>query len=252
MSIRSEFLAFQHLYENPGLFQAKEAIACLDLTILDNNATQAQIEDLATAGNRCNVAAFCVYPHHLDWIKPAAGIKKATVINFPEGQDNTASLLKQIDTLKAQHKLDEIDYVFPWKSWLLGHEKETLQQAAAVYNQCQQQGFLLKIIMETGGIDDPDLIHKLASQLLMTGADFLKTSTGKIPQGASPEAAYAILSAIKASKQRCGLKVSGGIKTPQQAFGYMALAEALMGERPKKNWFRIGASSLLNELIVLQ
>ena len=78
---------------------------------------------------------------------------------------------------------------------------------------------------------------------------FLKTCTGKIPQGASLSALFTMLSAIKDSGKTCGIKVSGGVKTPRQAFNYAKLAELMMAKKIDKSWFRIGASSLLNELL---
>lgn len=249
MTITERFVEFQKSYVNNSLFSNQEAIACIDLTILVKAATPSQIETLAEKGNRYQVAAFCVYPEHLDWINAAPCIQMATVINFPEAKDKTQALLSQIETLHHNHPLHEIDYVFPYNAWLAGQEKQALDQATQVYRRCQQENLLLKIIMETGAISDLELIYKLSTQLITTGCDFLKTSTGKVPQGASPGAAFAILSAIKASRQPCGLKVSGGVKTAEQAFEYMTIAETLTGKRPDKHWFRIGASSLLDELV---
>ncbi len=93
-----------------------------------------------------------------------------------------------------------------------------------------------------------EFIYDLSTEIINKGCDFLKTSTGKIAQGATPSAAFAMLKAIKESKTSCGLKVSGGIKQPEQAFIYMALASHLLDRDLDKSWFRIGASSLLDVL----
>ena len=89
----------------------------------------------------------------------------------------------------------------------------------------------------------------MSSKIISVGCDFLKTSTGKIKQGATPGAAFGMLSAIKTSNQRIGLKVSGGIRTTDDARQYISLAEQVMKRPVDKSWFRIGASSLANELI---
>ena len=92
-------------------------------------------------------------------------------------------------------------------------------------------------------------IYQLCIELLTSQCDFLKTSTGKIPQGASLPAVFAILSAIKDSGKTCGIKISGGIKNPQQARNFAYLAELIMQKKISKDWFRIGASNLLGELL---
>ena len=92
-------------------------------------------------------------------------------------------------------------------------------------------------------------IYQVSRELLAIGCDFLKTSTGKISQGASLSAVFAILSAIKDARTHCGVKISGGVKASQQALKYAWLAELVMEEKINKDLFRIGASSLLEELV---
>lgn len=107
----------------------------------------------------------------------------------------------------------------------------------------------LKIILETGALPDIKTIYDLSRDVLSIGCDFLKTSTGKIDKGASLPALLSILTAIKDSNKKCGVKVSGGIKVPQQAHQYAYLAELIMARKIENDWFRIGASSLLEELV---
>ena len=92
-------------------------------------------------------------------------------------------------------------------------------------------------------------IYQVSKDLIATGCDFLKTSTGKLPQGASLDAVFAMLSAIKDSGRQCGIKVSGGVKTPQQALCFAQLAEIVCGIKINRNWFRLGSSSILGELL---
>jgi deoxyribose-phosphate aldolase len=110
----------------------------------------------------------------------------------------------------------------------------------------------LKLILETGVLESPDRIAAAARTAVMSGVDFLKTSTGKVPVGATLEAAAVLLTVIAEADGRVGLKVSGGVRTPDDAARYIALAGSMVGE----SWitpghFRIGASSLLDGLLDL-
>jgi len=93
-------------------------------------------------------------------------------------------------------------------------------------------------------------IYQVSRELIETGCNFLKTSTGKIPKGASIHAAFSILSAIRDAGTKTGIKLSGGVKTPTEARQYALLAELMMGRKIKNDWFRIGASSLLDALLI--
>jgi deoxyribose-phosphate aldolase len=111
-------------------------------------------------------------------------------------------------------------------------------------------GGALKLILETGRLQDPAVITAAARAAVMAGVDMLKTSTGKSEVGATPEAAATLLEVIQEAGGRVGLKVSGGVRTPEQAAGYLALCDERMGS----GWampatFRIGASSLLDGLL---
>jgi deoxyribose-phosphate aldolase len=109
---------------------------------------------------------------------------------------------------------------------------------------------LLKVILETGEIADPETIRAASRLALEAGADFLKTSTGKSPVSATPEAAEAMLAEIRASGRPAGLKVSGGLRSVADAGTYLALADRIMGPgwaTPKT--FRLGASSLFGALM---
>jgi deoxyribose-phosphate aldolase len=232
---------------NPTI-TAEQLIHCIDLTLLDE---QASIESLARLNQdaRLNhVAAVCVYSKHLPEFRQFNTIQLATVINFPQGDEKIMNSLDAIEhALEAG--VTEIDYVLPYRLYLDNKQQEALNSCDAVIESCKKHHLTLKIILETGAFPEIESIYDVSKTLIDLGCNFLKTSTGKIAQGASLPAVFTILSAIKDSERDCGLKVSGGVKTPQQAFNYAILAELMMAKKIDKSWFRIGASSLLNELL---
>lgn len=223
------------------------AISLIDLTLLDENASEQDLILLLNKACRYQVAAICVFPDALSKTQTNA-IKRATVVNFPHGQDLFAKTRQDIEMIISRHCPDEIDYVFPWKSYLEGQTKEALANCQKVQMLCQQNHTTFKVILETGAFPTAKSIYQLSRELIDAGADFLKTSTGKIATGATPLATFSILKAIHDSGSACGIKVSGGIKQPEQAFLYMALASNMLKRELDKSWFRIGASSLLDAL----
>lgn len=243
--------AFNDLKNSFGsyLATAKDVISLIDLTLLDATASDEALFSLSEKAKQYQVAAVCVLPEHAKIITHNPDIKLATVINFPEGNQSDQQVLSAIESVLAESKIDEIDYVFPYHEYLEGNQSLALAQYKQVLEYCQQQGLCLKVILETGALPSLEIIYQLSRELIDYGCHFLKTSTGKIAQGATPAAAFVMLKAIKDSKANCGLKVSGGIKKPEQAFGYMALAEQILARTVDKSWFRIGASSLLDELV---
>lgn len=225
-----------------------QLIHCIDLTLLDDTASQATLTGLVEQANSHQVAALCFFMQHFHEFN-SVNVNKACVINFPGGNEPIAISLSGINDAVAMG-VNEIDYVLPYQEYLLGNKAQALQSCQDVAELCQNLGLTLKIILETGAFPDTHSIYIASQELLKTGCHFLKTSTGKIANGASYSAAFAMLGAIKEASAPCGLKVSGGIKTPAQAFKYAYLAELMLGKRISKDWFRIGASSLLAELAV--
>lgn len=223
------------------------AISLIDLTLLDENATEQELTLLLDKACRYQVAAICVFPNALSKTQTNT-VKRATVVNFPHGQDPLVKTRLDIETIISGHCPDEIDYVFPWQSYLNGQMKDALAHCQQAQMLCQQTRTTFKVILETGAFPTAESIYQLSRELIDTGADFLKTSTGKIATGATPLAAFSILKAIHDSGSACGIKVSGGIKQPEQAFLYMALASNMLNRDLDKSWFRIGASSLLDTL----
>ncbi|HAU3689930.1 TPA: deoxyribose-phosphate aldolase [Legionella pneumophila] len=223
---------------------------CIDLTLLEADASLEALHQLQSRACQNDVAAICVLPKHLHVFKPNSKIKLATVINFPLGNDDLLVSLAEIDNA-IQLGVNEIDYVLPYQYYLRGNKQKALNHCDVIIQTCKKYQLTLKIILETGLFPDMESIYQLSSEVIALGGRFLKTSTGKTPQGATLAAVFAIVSAVmdSAYASSCGIKVSGGIKTPLQAQQYAQLAELLMGKAIHKDWFRIGASTLLEKLL---
>ena len=250
MNIEQDFLAtMSELDHDPRTSKpvAETISSVIDLTLLNQHANDLALSHLQSQLNTYPVAAVCVFPKHLDKLNILSSIKKATVVNFPEGLQSSQLVCREIEDILAHHQVDEIDYVFPQ-----GKDQENESAALAhcnkAYQQCLQQKVTFKVILETGSLQSADKIYALSRKIIAQGCHFLKTSTGTTSIGATPLAAYAILRAIQDSKTPCGLKVSGGIKLPQQAWFYITLATHCLNRPIHQDWFRIGASSLLDQL----
>lgn len=226
----------------------QQLISCIDLTLLNEQASLDDLTTLNHLANQHHVAAVCVFPKDLAHFTLSANIDLATVINFPQANQTTDNCIAQID-FSVKNGAKEIDYVVPYTNYLNGKKQQALEHAAAIAGYCKEQNLRLKVILETGAFSNLVTLHELGLELLALDIDFLKTSTGKIPQSASLSAVFTLLSAIKDSGKNCGIKVSGGVKTIEQAKSYAYLSHYFMNKTIDKSWFRIGASSLLEELI---
>ncbi|WP_426313769.1 deoxyribose-phosphate aldolase [Methylobacterium fujisawaense] len=229
---------------------ARRALPLLDLTDLGETCTEPRIDALCRDAKRGGVAAICVWPRFIEQGARAlagTGIRIATVINFPDGGEDCARATD--DTAEAlRDGADEIDLVLPYRALLRGEAAIARDMVEAVRDTCGSA--ILKVILETGELADPDRIREASRIALEAGADFLKTSTGKSAVSATPEVAEAMLDEIRASGRPAGLKVSGGLRSIADAATYLALADRLMGPAwvsPKT--FRLGASSLFAALI---
>ncbi|MDP4004607.1 deoxyribose-phosphate aldolase [Methylobacterium sp. NEAU K] len=229
---------------------ARRALPLLDLTDLTETCTEPRIDALCRDAKAGGVAAICVWPHFVAQGARAlkgSGIRVATVINFPAGGEDCARATD--DTAEAlRDGADEIDLVLPYRAFLRGDVAAARDMVEAVRDTSGSA--TLKVILETGAIADPESIRRASRLALEAGADFLKTSTGKSPVSATPEAAEAMLVEIRASGRPAGLKVSGGLRSVADAATYLALADRVMGA----GWvgpgrFRLGASSLFGALM---
>jgi len=228
----------------------------VDLTSLNANDTQASIAKFCEKARSPfgHVAAVCVSPQFIRLVADEFSetpIKAATVANFPTGDASLESVLLEIGNALA-NGAQEIDVVFPYKKYLsgdksYGHEFVTACRAACGKN------VLLKVILETGALQDLNIIAAASYDALYAGADFIKTSTGKTDVGASLEAAAVMLIVAKAlgdqEKRTIGVKVSGGIRDFAQAALYVELAEKILGRAAiTPETFRIGSSALADEI----
>lgn len=226
----------------------EQLIQSIDLTLLDEHATTESLAQLRKDAQQNQVAALCIYMQHIPGFIAQTDIKLATVINFPNGAEPLEASLASIEEA-ALLGVAEIDYVFPYFMYLKGQTQDTLDQCHSIAQLCKKHNLVLKVILETGAFPSQQTIYTSSRELIELGCNFIKTSTGKIPVGASLSAAFAILSAIKDANTFCGIKISGGVKKPHQALHYAMLAELIIGKPICKSWFRIGASSLLGELL---
>jgi deoxyribose-phosphate aldolase len=231
---------------------ARQALACLDLTSLNDGDTEADIAALCARAQTPygHVAAVCVWPRFVAQARAAlpATIKVAAVANFPEGALDLPRALADVAAI-AQAGGDEVDVVLPYKALLKGQRAEVAEFLAEVRHASRP--LTLKVIIESGELAEPELIKEATRLSLMAGADFVKTSTGKSRVSATPAAAAAMLHEIKASGlPHAGFKASGGIRTVAEAQVYLQLAAAELGSAaltPQR--LRFGASGLLNDIL---
>lgn len=238
---------------------AARCIPLIDLTALSETDTESSIAALCEKAVTPlgQVAALCVYPQFVPMVAArfaGSATKVATVVNFPDGQLPLTEVL--VDISRAlQDGANEIDVVMPYHRYLAG-ERHYLHDFVAACRAACGLDATLKVILETGALLDPAIIADASYDVLGAGADFIKTSTGKISQGATLEAAATMLLVIKHAtpqlKHPVGLKVSGGIRDWQQAANYVALADTIMGGGfVTPATFRMGASQLLDNLLSL-
>jgi deoxyribose-phosphate aldolase len=232
---------------------ARIALACLDLTSLNDNDGDADVVALCrrATGPHGTAAAVCVWSHlaQVAVRHAPAGVRVAAVANFPDGSTDMQRALA--DTARiVQAGAHEVDVVLPYRALLAGDDRICGDLLRAVRRACE--GLTLKVILETGELRDLPSIRRAARLALAEGADFLKTSSGKTAVSATPEAARCLLQEIAAdarARAAVGFKAAGGIRTVADAARYVDLADELLGPTalvPQR--FRFGASSLLGDI----
>ena len=229
---------------------ALRVLPLLDLTSLGEDDSPAKIETLCAAARTPwgLPASVCVYPEHIGTVRRAlATVRIATVVNFPDGGENRDRAVRETRRAIAAGA-DEIDLVFPYRALQRGDQHAGAELVRTCRVACGP-AVTLKLIVESGELTRPELIRQACEIGLGAGVDFLKTSTGKVPVNATPEAAMVMLHAIAEAGGRCGFKVAGGVRTLADAALYLDLVESALGA----SWispehFRIGASALLGEL----
>lgn len=230
----------------------QQLVKLLDLTRLtDDDHSEAMAQWLQQqAGAPFSPAAFCVYPQFLtqtgQFIKqqllPA---KLATVVNFPSGDMAAELVVAEVEFALAQGA-DEIDCVLPYRPLLAGHCEQVKTFLAQIRQACS--GKCLKVIIESGELITPQQIIKATELVIESGADFVKSSTGKVPIGITSEAARNMLTVIATANRPVGFKASGGVRTVTQALELVAMYEQITGQLAQPELMRIGASTLFAEI----
>ena len=242
----------------------KKIISCIDLTTLEGSDTKDRVRKLCgkainPAGDESEgwprVAAVCVYSPLISTAKQAlqgSGVRVASVsTSFPSGMAPVS--LKIEETKYAiSEGADEIDMVISRGAFLEGEFDQVFDEIAAIKEICREVH--LKVILETGELGNIDNVRKASDIAVYAGADFIKTSTGKIHPAATLPAASVMLDSIhdfyKRHSRSIGFKPAGGISTADSALSYYTLVESVLGQ----GWltprlFRIGASRLLDVLV---
>ena len=242
----------------------KLALSMIDLTTLEGKDTEGKVRQLCYKAmhphdalqNIPTVAAICVYPTYVGIAKKAlqgSNIQVASVATaFPSGQSNLEAKLS--DTKFAVDQgADEIDMVISRGQFLSGNYQFVFDEIAAIKEACGKAH--LKVILETGEIDTLDNVRKASEIAMYAGADFIKTSTGKIQPAATLQVTYVMLDAIKdfylKTGKIIGMKPAGGISTSKIALQYLVMLNEVLGEKwMTKKYFRFGASSLTNDILM--
>ncbi len=236
---------------------ALQALQLIDLTSLTNTETDQDIIRLCQQANSPagTTAAICIFPRFIPLAKKVLKaqetphIKIATVVNFPEGNDDITIALAETQAAIA-YGADEVDLVFPYRALMSGNTTIGFDMVKVCKQAC---GDLtkLKVIIESGELKSDILIQKASEIAINAGADFIKTSTGKVAVNATPEAASIMLNVIKNKNLNVGFKAAGGVKSTEDADVYLTLANNILGnDWLDKNHFRFGASSLLANLLI--
>ena len=251
------------LDENDNLEVKKLLLNCIDLTTLKCTDTEEsvlkfteKVNDLTdTYPDIPSVAAICVYPNMAEIVNDtleADGVNIACVSGgFPSSQ--TFMEVKVAETAMALHcGADEIDIVMPVGKFLSGDYEGVSDEISEIKDICGDKK--LKVILETGVLMTAENIKKASLICMYSGADFIKTSTGKEAISATPDAALVICEAIheyyKETGRKVGFKAAGGINTVKKALAYYTIVKEVLGNEWLNNeWFRIGASSLANPLL---
>ncbi len=239
----------------------KKIYSLIDLTSLNATDTRESIWNLTEGVNDFegssdinNVAAICVYPNFVETVKEAltADVKIASVAGgFPSSQTFTEVKIAET-ALAVASGADEIDTVLNLGFFFDDNYEELAEELDEIKHACREAK--LKVILETSALKTAENIMKASILSLYSGADFIKTSTGKVYEGATLEAAYVMCTAIKeyTSKngRQAGFKASGGISTTENAVKYYTIVKEVLGaEYLTSEYFRIGASSLAKNLL---
>jgi deoxyribose-phosphate aldolase len=261
---RAAALATRSIKREAKLWALDMAVRMVDLTTLEGADTPGKVRGLCAKARRPDpddpdvppVAAVCVYPDLVGVAKEEVAGSPVVVASvataFPSGRASRAVKLADVaDAVKAG--ADEVDMVIDRGAFLAGRYAQVYDEVRAVREACGPAH--LKVILETGELATLDNVSRASWLAMLAGADFIKTSTGKVSPASTPPVALVMLAAVRdfqvAAGRRVGVKVAGGIRTAKDAVRYLVLVREIAGpEWLTPGYFRIGASSLLNDLLM--
>lgn len=236
---------------------------CIDLTTLNTTDSQTSVSNFVQKVNDFdnefpqfpNVAAICVFSNFAGVVRSSlevTGVKIAVVAGgFPSGQ--TFTEIKVADSaLSVSEGADEVDVVMNLGLLLDGSYEELCDELIEIKHSIKDAH--MKVIIESGALKEPEQIRNASILAMYSEADFIKTSTGKVYEGASPEAAYVMCRCIEEyyrnTGKKVGFKAAGGVRSAEEALLYYAIVKEVLGEEWLNNsLFRIGASSLANNIL---
>jgi deoxyribose-phosphate aldolase len=262
-------LATRSIKKDAKLQALDLAVAMVDLTTLEGADTPGKVRAMCAKARQPDtafdgtgtppappVAAVCIYPDLVPAAKQAVAgstvAVAAVATAFPSGRASLAVKLADVrDAVTAG--ADEIDMVIDRGAFLAGRYGQVYAEIVAVREACGSAH--LKVILETGELATLDNVARASWLAMMAGADFIKTSTGKVTPAATPSVALVMLAAVRdfelATGRRAGVKVAGGIRTAKDAIRYLVLVNEIAGPAwLTPRYFRIGASTLLNDLLM--
>ncbi len=261
---RAAALATRSIKKGAKLQALDMAVAMVDLTTLEGADTPGKVRAMCAKARQPDpsdlsvppVAAVCVYPDLVGVAREAvagSGVAVASVATaFPSGRASLAVKLADVqDAVGAG--ADEVDMVIDRGAFLAGRYGEVYAEIRAVREACGPVH--LKVILETGELATLDNVARASWLAMLAGADFVKTSTGKVTPAATPPTALVMLAAVRDFEQttgrRVGVKVAGGVRTAKDAIRYLVLVNEVAGPAwLTPQLFRIGASTLLNDLLM--
>ncbi len=253
----------KHLEENKTKDVYKFLLHCIDLTTLKSTDSPQSVAQFVERVNSFdeeypelkNVAAICVYPNFAQIVRTVLDVTGVDVCCvsgcFPSSQSFIE--VKVAETaLAVEGGADEIDIVLNLGNFLDGDYQEVCDEIEELKHSCR--GRILKVILETGALKTPENIQKASILAMYSGADFIKTSTGKEYPGASLEACYVMAKTIKEYYEKTGnmigFKAAGGVATTDDAVAYYTIVKEVLGENWLNNeYFRLGASRLANNIL---
>lgn len=264
-----------HIAENLSVFHNEEVLkkcfSLMDLTTLHTNDTEASVARLVEKTNALVTeypsyplpASICVYPNFASVVRSRRSTPEIHVTTvsscFPSAQSFLEVKVRECE-LAVRNGADEVDIVLALNSFLAGdYDKasgEIVAMKKAIDSEASAQGrrVILKVILETGLLSSPELIADASFLAMEAGADFIKTSTGKVDVNATPMAACVMCECIRKfyeqTGRKVGFKAAGGISNAQDALGYYAIGHSILGsEWMNKDLFRFGVSRLGNSLM---